>query len=292
MTRPREPGDTENNPLAMTLEDLLPIQRVLLDELNRVVPVRKDGHQQEMSLEQAVIQKLIQAGLAGSPHALGQILRYSQRAQRVEAVRIAADIARGYKIEAFYKQKLEKWTKDGKDPILFIPHPDDIVVTEGVGCKIKGPADEKELKATLEQRDLRDLFIAQAYLEQRLATRKECAVAESDARLQPDASAWVIAFFLDGYLPKRFQLDRLAELKADRKYRRMTKRELLTHLFKAWRKIGKPVPRGTRLPPFDRIEKFLNGFAKLWTEMRTRVRTSQPMAESEIAEYLTELMAP
>jgi hypothetical protein len=215
--------------------DLLPIEKIILQEAERMVKIRADGVDQEITAEEVVIRKLIQTGAAGSPHALGHIVRYLTKAQAAKAEIIERDVATGHRVKAGALALLAKTKAAGKDPKLCAPHPDDLTVTENIGWEIKGPADQQELAALLKRRDNRDLFIAQAYLEERLATTEEWRNAGDNTELRPDTSARVMADLIDITLPKRFQLTINDHMEIDRKYLSMTKCELLKYMSEAWR---------------------------------------------------------
>ena len=71
-------------------------------------------------------------------------------AQRVEAEFVANEVAKGKRYKANAGALLEKARAEGRDPKLVIPHPDDIVVTEGKGWDINGPMDEEGLERMLD----------------------------------------------------------------------------------------------------------------------------------------------
>jgi hypothetical protein len=249
-----------------------------------------------------VIRKLIQTGAAGSPHALGHIIKYLTKAEAAKAEIIERDVATGHRIKAGTTLLLQQAKAAGKDPKFSVPHPDDVLVTEGVGWEIKGPADQQELAALLKRCDDRDLFMAQGYLEERLATPEEWRNAGDVIELQPGTNARVMANLIDLTLPERFRLTIDDHMKIDRKYLTMTKRELLKYMSEAWRSAGhfsfdqagnfgrKQVPRGARLPSLAYIKHILGTFKATVTLINHRQSSGRPMGLSEIADELTELM--
>ena len=56
----------------------------------------------------------------------------------------------------------------GEDLKTFILHPDDVVVTEGVGYKLKGPRTGEQYDVILKCCSARDMMYRQAVLEERL----------------------------------------------------------------------------------------------------------------------------
>jgi hypothetical protein len=266
-------------------------------KLELTVSIRK------LPLEKWLSRKLIQTGAAGSPHALGHIIKYLTKAEAANAEIIERDVATGQRIKAQALALLETAKAAGKDLKFCVPHPDDIIVTENVGWEIKGPADQQELAALLKRCADRDLFMAQGYLEERLSTPEEWRNAGDVIELQPGANARVMANLIDLKLPERFQLTLYDHMVIDRKYGRMTKRELLKYMSEAWRNAGhfafdqagdfrhKQVPRGARLPSLAYIKHMMGTFKATITLINYRQSSGRPMRLSEIADELRELLS-
>lgn len=287
MTSKKRPS-TQNSASAETPRDLLPIEKTLLHEAGRKVRIRSDGADQEISTEEVVLRKMIQTAASGSPHAQGHFIRILFQAQQARAEVISKEVADGYRILARARDILEKSIEKGRDPKLCVPHPNDIIVTEGVGWQLNGPIDEAELATILKRCNERDLLLAQGKLEERLASPEEWRKAEGNFELRPDASAMVVAELLDMTLPKRFRMTFEDHVRIDWKFKRMTKRELLKYMHEAWRKIGKPVRRGARLPSLGYIKHAATAFKQTLSLMETQDATGRPMSDRDIAAELAQ----
>ena len=196
---------------------------------------------------------------------------------------IAEDVAWARMRKDRAEEARRNWIKAGKDPLLFIIHPDDIVITEGVGWKIRGPVNEEELKDVLRRRKERDICVGQAMLEDRLATKEEWSQAGDDLKKQPGSLAWFLVHMIDSTLPLRFRLTTIDTIKFDRTYNRMTKRDMLKHMYKLWRSIGKPIPRGRRLPALHDTMPMINAIAGTAALAFKRDQAGNPMEVHEIA---------
>jgi hypothetical protein len=287
MTSKKRPSTQTPTP-PETPRNLLPIEKTLLHEAGRKVRIRSDGADQEISTEEVVLRKMIQTAASGSPHAQGHFIRILFQAQNARAEVISEEVAEGYRILKRARDLLEKSIEKGRDPKLCVPHPDDIIVTEGVGWQLRGPFDEAELATILKRCNERDLLLAQGKLEERLASPEEWRKAESNFELRPDASAMVVAELLDMTLPKRFRMTFEDHMRIEWKFNRMTKRELLKYMHEAWRKIGNPVRRGARLPGLAYIKHAATAFKQTLSLMETQDASGRPMSERDIAGELTQ----
>jgi hypothetical protein len=287
MTRRTRPFNPNAKP-SQRPKELLPVEKTLLQEADRMVTIRSDGIEQKISTKDVLVRKMVQVAAGGSPHALGHFFRMFYSAQEAQLEIIANEVADGYRILERSQELLKKWIARGKDPKLCIPHPDDIIVTEGVGWEIKGPTDQSELDDILKRCSERDLLLAQGVLETRMASKEEWRLAEDNFELRPDASAQVVANLIDMALPKRFQLTFQDHIAIDLKYDRMTKRELHKYMRKAWLKAGKPVKRGARLTNLAYIKHAATVFSQTITLMNARSSAGRPMTERQIADGLTE----
>jgi Family of unknown function (DUF5681) len=169
-------GDSEQ---PKDLPQLLPIQKTLLEEANRKLRVRSDGKDQEMTAGEAVLKKREQTALGGSTHAQNQLLRDLKEAQAIEQRNIAEEVAAGYALKHKLQQLQNFLTASGEDLKTFILHPDDVIVTEGVGYEIKGPRTQEQYETILKCCAARDMMYRQAVLEERLGPVKTAEPQEA-----------------------------------------------------------------------------------------------------------------
>jgi hypothetical protein len=160
------PANTETPP------ELLPVQRAVLENATLKMKVRSDGKDQEITAAEAVIKKRLQTALGGSTHAQNQLLRDLKEAQAIKQRNIAEEVAEGHALKQKLQQLLKMATEVGQDLKTFVMHPDDIVVTEGVGYEIKGPRTAEQYEVILQCCAARDMMYKQAVLEERLGPLK------------------------------------------------------------------------------------------------------------------------
>lgn len=267
--------------------DLVPIQKLLLSELRKRMRINTDTGPKDVTIENGLILQLIQTAVKkGSPQTLGHVMRIVQEAQRQEAKRIAEDVARGRARRERALEELELWTAGGKDPIMFVLHPDDIVITKGIGWDIIGPIDQEDLANVLKRRDERNALYVQAKLDERLAIRQEWLQAGEEIKDQPGSLPLFMTHLIDSTLPKRFRLSASDLFLFDRTCNRMTKRELLKHSVAVWRKLGRRVPRGSRLPALNEKLPMIHAIYETAGAMLTRQQAGEPMNLDEITHEL------
>ncbi len=250
MTKRRPPTSPNAQSGKSAPRDLLSIENLWLEISKRPIKVRKDGVEQNISILQAIVQKQAETALKGSTHAQGQILKAIQRAERLASKQADAEVEEGFEILSVIKNNFKTWLAAGNDPNLCTPHPDDFKVEKGVGWSIDGPVDQPDLVHVLKQCHERDLFYGQAKLEERLADKTSAEWQTQDPTKRPGAVALVTFHMIDRGLPERFKATFADILALESNFARMTKRELLKHMYEAWRSAGHRVPRGKQLPAF------------------------------------------
>jgi hypothetical protein len=309
-------------------QNLTPLQKTLLEEADRKMRVRIDGKDQEISAVEAVLKKQVQTALSGSTHAQGQLLRSLQEAQEIKDRKIAEEVAHGHELKRKAEHHLKLRTEQGLDTIFMSFHPDDIIVTEGVGYEIKGPVLPEEMEAVRSCCAFRDLMYKQAVLEERLGPVKRAehttsnqtlALAASqnqqmqqtanpndaeamwdeferqeqqshqEIRQLPEASCFFLAHIHESSVPKRFHLNCVQIDALQRPLRRLKTRELLKEIKRLWQQNGQPKPRGFRMPPLDRVEHVFRVILSTLKDMKASDAAGTPLTEREIAMRLMKL---
>jgi hypothetical protein len=112
---------------------LMPLQRTLLEEAEREISIVSEGQRQDTTVGNVVLRKMLQTAASGSPHALGHAMRAIIAAQQLQSVEVDEDIkfARRYKKQQ--EELLATAIGEGRNLEDVLPHPDDIVITEGEG---------------------------------------------------------------------------------------------------------------------------------------------------------------
>lgn len=235
---------------------LTPMQEALLREVDREISIVSNGRSETTHMGDIVMRKLMQMAANGGQHAISNAIYQINLAQRINQQNIDERVARGREYKAMQQHRLDDARKHGRDLDLVLPHPDDIVIQEDVGYEVIGPFDETELRAVKRNCDWRDAAILQAALEERLGPLPP-APGKEPSEHPADASAMLLMHILNNELPKRFQKSDLQIAMELMRYERFTKRELLKMAHRKWASLGRPKPRGWRLPPFDAFVSML-----------------------------------
>lgn len=186
--------------------ELTQFEKALLKEANRTITLRSDGRSQEATLSEAVIRRLFQVATNGSPHALGHVLRNLNDAQALNQALIREKMAEGERIKQRLQQRLDQAVLEGADPVWVVPHPDDIVIDEDEGWTMTGPMDEEDLKPIRRRVTMRNIFLLQSVLEERLSDAPRLGESDVPAVETAGSTSQVFATLLNNNLPQRFQL--------------------------------------------------------------------------------------
>lgn len=149
-------------------DKLTPLQEALLKEAAREISIVSNGHTQTARMDEIVTRKMMQMAANGGQHSISNAIYQINMAQRLNQQKIDEKVAFGHRYKSHQQHLLDEARKHGRDLDTVLPHPDDIVVEEGVGYELIGPIDETELRAVKRDCDMRDAAILQAALEERL----------------------------------------------------------------------------------------------------------------------------
>lgn len=289
MARRRKTDTADPTP---TIHELTPFQKSLLEQTSRKVTVRIDGETLELDMGELIARKLLQVAASGSPHALGQVSRNVNEAQRIEQARIQREFEIGERIKAHYARKLDAAVRAGADPIWVVPHPDDVLVDQQFGWRLRlgAPFEAEELKPIRQKIAIRDALLLQSVLDERLA---KWAYADSDkcpAAEQAGSTSYILALMMNDALFERFRLSDEEILFEILRLERLTKRELLKAAFQAWQLTGSPKRRGWTIPPWnevgDQVDRALGKMIVVFDELETGTITSEADAVIEIQRRL------
>jgi hypothetical protein len=241
-------GDDGND----SWDKLTPLQEALLKEAAREVTISGHGRSDTVRMDEVVTRKMMQMAANGGQHSISNAIYQINMAQRLKQKKVDEDVAFGHKFKAHQQHLLDVARTRGQDFDTVLPHPDDIIVEEGVGYEFIGPVDETELRRVKRECDRRDAGILQAALEERLGPLTP-APGEVPSSHPAEASALLVVQVLNDALPKRFQKSNLQIAMELMRYEGVTKRELLKRTHQHWAALGQPKPRGWRLPPVETV---------------------------------------
>lgn len=204
-------GNPKGRPKKVVPNDLpdLTSRAAVLREADRIISVRDEGKQVEVSVEAAVTRALVVKALNGNAHAQRTFLQFAMSA-REQAVRDHARLfGLAIEVKAQLEAKLREWKASGSDVTTATFHPDDIEIDFATGTVTNRLPFTEELRTArrnaldfrdelLERLAIYDVGLAEAMLgpehEQPMLLFKEM-VAEINAVLAPRfrKSAWTAA---------------------------------------------------------------------------------------------------
>lgn len=252
-------------------DKLTPMQEALLKEAAREITIASNGRTDTVRMDEVVTRKMMQMAANGGQHSISNAIYQINMAQRLRQKKADEDVAFGHHFKTHQQHLLDAARKRGQDLATVLPHPDDIVVEEGVGYALIGPIDEGELRRVKRDCAMRDAAIMQAALEGRLGPLPpELATRSSDHPVH--ASALLLVQILNNTLPKRFRKTDLQIAMDLMQYAGVTKRELLKRSHQQWAALGQSKQRGWRLPPVETlmsaVERVLPAMIAVYPEVR------------------------
>ena len=232
------------------------LDRAILDEIDKTISVRTANGQERISVYQALVKKITNTAMNGSPHAQRHVCQLIKEA--------TARQENEYKLHRFYyddyqidiTKAYESHKKKGGDPLWYAPCPEDIEFDEKHIFKVKGPLDDGILDYVRHVVKRRDACFYQIVLEDRLCRGKSSGGI---------SSAHILWEYIDRSLPRRFRFqDNNGEFfSAFRACRHMTKRSLLRETYQAWQAVGIPYPRGYIFPNYKEWEGYIKCARKI-----------------------------
>jgi hypothetical protein len=253
-------------------DKLTPMQEALLKEAAREITISSNGRSDTVRMDEVVTRKMMQMAANGGQHSISNAIYQINMAQRLRQKKADEDVAFGHQFKTHQQHLLDAARKCDQDLDTVLPHPDDIVVEEGLGYTLIGPIDETELRRVKRDCDRRDAAILQAALEKRLGPLTP-GIGQELSNHPADASALLVAQVLNNALPKRFQKTDLQIALDLMQYKGVTKRELLKRSHQQWAALGKPKPRGSRFPSVETVistlQRVLPAMSTLYPEVKS-----------------------
>lgn len=215
----------------------------------RTITVQKDGFPAEIIINDAVMHKLVETALKGSPQSIRQYNELQRIAAEKKQHDINQDVVDWQEIKLRQHKKYVDHNKaHGCDPLDF-PHPDDIIIDKRDGVGIIGPIDHDEYAAMRHTQRIVDACLWQDALDHRIA-----GWSLDDG---PKSGALLIATLMNDSLPAREQInDAHMNLRMMRRHG-MAKRQLLKETHQAWWDAGYAFKRGMRMRSIDEIKLLL-----------------------------------
>lgn len=230
-------GRPRGSPADLSFSDQ-PLLQAALRVGRKKIKVREGDKVKEVQAGEALIDATVTYGLKGNARFAGLGLDALRTAEQAYAREVAAEVEFWSAYKEFYSDRIDQAHRDGLPEPAIYPHPDDIVIDRKEGPKFLGPWDEAQHKDVLHTVKTCEVLLMQDELDKRSKTRLD------GSPVKEPGTALHMFMALNNTLPPRFKLSDDAIFRLQRRFYRMTKRELLKQLHEDWRKLGKPRPRG------------------------------------------------
>ncbi|MDJ0614772.1 MAG: hypothetical protein QNJ29_13980 [Rhizobiaceae bacterium] len=262
-----------------SLPQLTEIEKEYLRLSKEIIFAKINGKQTSMTRSQLMLTKQFETGMGGSPHAQNRYLKQTHEAEVKELAQIEQEVQTFERFKKRQEQTIKDMEKKGEPTKDVLYHPDDFVIDPNKGAWINGPITQKELGEIYDTCKLRDTYLLQDVLERRL-----CQSDHGD-EFHPSGrrSAFFLALLKDRTLPERFRLEEDKILPFSCEYRKLTKRELLKTVHRAWKSIGQPKPRGW-------VTLYLENELYLYEAVSSLAKEIKEAPSEELSETIARLM--
>ena len=245
--RKGQSGNPKGRPRATTvgLGDSRSTNALVLQEAERLISIREGEEVRQVSAIEALLRAQYVLAIQGrSAYAQKHAIERYDRAERARRQKIANEIEYWERYVESRRRVIADALAKRETPPNILPHPDDVILDRENGVRFRGPTNEEEMERLQDTLRFRDILIMQDALDQR-----SIPAVESDDPLDQPGSAMSFAFYFNDNVPKRFKLSNTEISIHWTRFMGIPKRQLLKDLYRAWRKRGKPVPRGFTFPP-------------------------------------------
>ena len=216
-------------------------RNLILQEAERLVTIREGEETRQMPAIEVVLRTQTKSAASGNAYAQKHKIERGIRADRERRAEIAESNASWRRYVAWHRDQIVEAERKGEPPPDPLPHPDDVVIDPEKGVRFIGPVDETRAAKLNETVKVRDVLIMQDALD-------HCLAENPEGNNQP-GSALLFAMLLDKSVPARLRLAKSEWTERMMRYDRMPKRTLLKAVYRAWKELGRRVPRGRTLPP-------------------------------------------
>jgi hypothetical protein len=121
------------------------LNRIMLDEAYRPLPVRVGGKTTTLPAIQANVRALVLAGASGNRRAAKEVIALVGSIESLRAQRSLDNFAALLRYKSDMEELIKRRQQQGLDISDILPHPDDIIINDRTGeARIKGPLNEEE----------------------------------------------------------------------------------------------------------------------------------------------------
>ncbi|MBX3521613.1 MAG: hypothetical protein KF807_00245 [Xanthobacteraceae bacterium] len=234
------PGSPKGRPRRQDVHNPHSVEKLVLKELDRIVPVRDGSGTDEISVLAAIIRALIASAASKQRvYAARLLLMMYRDAQKQRYQRIREENERWEQYIRDYETERRRAKETGFPPPARLPFPEDVVIGEE-GVSFTGPVSEEGALACENASQFRNVCIMQHALDLRCA--------DSEVAVDTVSLSLLLAMMIDIRLPKRCQLSETEYVMRYAKLSGMPRRQLLKEVYQAWKALGATIPRGQTFP--------------------------------------------
>lgn len=231
--------------------------------------VRDNGELRQMESTAAVLKMLKQNVAKGSVRSVDLLLRLIEHGYRLKAERIEWDHAFWQDYIDTYPTREQAARERGTPLAEFLPHPEDVMILSGEEVRIRGHYDEASYQACLQLKTLRDALVLRSIYDM------EMFDPARDGRLHLTIAEFT-PFWLDRWLPQRWQFDALEHQKRILLLSLSSRDSLRLKLKQAYKALGLPLDLDNPTPPMpDQLYRVIGIDPKVAKKVIAQVSTAR-----------------
>jgi hypothetical protein len=215
------------------------VDEITLRHAERQIDVREGSEVRKVSVLEAVSLAQVKTAIGGSPHAQRDVLLRYQLADQERCRKIAEDCEYWERYVDRTRMQIASAVALGKPPPKILPHPDDIEIDYVKGVQFHGPLCEESEAHILSVVQYLEVLMMQDALD-RIKIKASCIKDANDG----PGGAMVYMWFINRFVPRRYQITELHAINRHFEYRRLPIRVIEKQLYRAWKSLGSSMHRG------------------------------------------------
>ena len=249
-------GRPRGSPADLSLAEQ-PVLAAALQTSRKKVRVREGDQTKEVHAYEALMDACLAFGLKGNARYGGMVLDAFRTAEQAHARDVKCQVELWSLCKEYHTAEFARARRDKRPEPVVYPHPDDIIIDHTTGPRFLGPWDAAQNQRVLHTIKTCEVLLMQEELDRRTTKRPDGSPVR-----EPGLALYMFNA-LNETLPPRLRLTDQAVFRMQMRFETTSKRQLLKELYRDWRAIGKPMPRGhvspdmsVGLPVFVAIQEF------------------------------------
>lgn len=285
--QPGRSGNPKGRPRSVPPDTSITEQPVLMTverAAGKSVRVREGDRISEVTMREALVQAVFSNALKGNARSQGLAIDLVRQTDEARAREVKESNRLWTEYKEVMSQRLEQAKRRG-ETVEALPHPDDIVIDPEKGPRFLGPVERAE-----EERMSETIRYCEALIMQDVHDHRSQKHAGDEAVTEP-GSAMLLLYLLQRSIPPRLRWSDMEIASRWMRYDCWPMRRLLKELFRAWKSLGRAMPRGAVMPSQRAVRRRLSLYVDLMVEFNAGRIDVDALASGEVCETTRSILA-